>query len=137
MDIIFDLYGYDKTEKEDAHIISELLQAKSEKEILQILEERSRGMDEERKLKLLASVAITSLGYDLERAKSIPDKAVTTMEMITALRSSVDNFNPSFNGVCRDIHQTIGKMGDSYGLKKMFMEWGLEQSMATLNSDYF
>ena len=120
MDIIFDLYGYDQTEKEDAHIISELLQAKTEQEILQILGTRSEGMNEERKLKLLASIGHNlSLGYDLERAKAIPDKAVTTMEMITALRSSVDNFSPSYNGVCRDIHQTIGKMAMAMGLKNV------------------
>ena len=120
MDIIFDLYGYDKSEKEDAHIISDLLLAKTEKDVLQILEASSRGMDEERKLKLLASIGRNlALGYDLERAKSIPDKAVTTMEMITALRSSVDNFNPSYNGVCRDIHQTIGKMAVAMGLKNV------------------
>ena len=120
MDIIFDLYGYDEIEKEDAHIISELLQAKTEEEILQILGARSKAMDEERKLKLLASIGHNlSLGYDLKRAKATPDKAVTTMEMVTALRSSVDNFTPSYNGVCRDIHQTIGKMAIAMGLKNV------------------
>tara|TARA_B100000925_G_C22010862_1_gene476345 strand:- start:4477 stop:6417 length:1941 start_codon:yes stop_codon:yes gene_type:complete len=120
MDIIFDLYGYDKNEKEDAHIISELLQAKTEEEILQILGARSEAMDEERKLKLLASIGHNlSLGYDLERAKAIPDKAVTTMEMVTALRASVNNFGPRYNGVCRDIHQTIGKMANAMGLKNV------------------
>lgn len=115
---------YTKEEIEDSKIILALSKLSSEADILSNLETMTKGFSYDRKLHLLASIGANfSAGYDFARTDSTKEEStgvVTTVELFSAINSSISTNKKIDAGVCRDMHLSMAKMARAMGIKNAY-----------------